>query len=791
MGSFRALLLPLAVFVVALTGCSLLLTERTFRDPDGGSPDGSLMGDAGEPRDGGSTMDGGPVDASVDGAVPDGSPDMDGGDFGPCNPSPCHNGGRCTVLGASFACDCTMTGYDGPTCDTPIVCEGAMAPENGQVSRTSAPYPETVTYSCDVDHVLEGSATSQCTVDGTFSTPPPVCRPNFCPTLPSPVSGSVMVSGVRIGDTATYSCEPGRTLVGGATRTCEIGGVWSGSPPSCRVCTSERWCWENPSPVGTKLAGVWGTSRTNVWAVGDGGVAIRWNGAAWTGTTTPTARHLRAVWGSSATSVWAVGDAGTIIRWNGSVWSLADSGTTSDLLDVWGTSATNVWAVGAGGTIRRWNGTSWAAVVSGTTRELAGVWASSAADAWAVGDEGTILRWNGTAWSAVSGATNRLRSVRGRSATESYAVGDDRAYRWDGASWMQVAGGGSMRAVWSSSGSEVWAVGSPNGIVWRSVGGGFDLHRYRPNSGDLLGVWGAATDDVWAVGDIGEILHWDGASWTRFTANLIEDPYAGPLAAHARTGADVWVACTGGTVAHWDGREWSRVETGRSTDYFAVWASASHDVWVAGVAGEMVHWNGTTWRPVLSGTARWLRSMWGGAPDDVWAVGDVGTIIHWNGSAWSVVPSGTTNTLNAIWGSAPDDVWAVGNGGTTLRWDGSAWTSVPSGTSDFLLGVHGTSSTDVWAVGERASSGGAVLRWNGVEWRAVVASAGARGYTGVWARSPTEAWVIGYDGVMARWDGASWSELPSSIGGHWSGITGVGADAWVVGEVSTILRYRP
>ena len=44
---------------------------------------------------------------------------------------------------------------------------------------------------------------------------------------------------------ATYTCNPGYTLIGGSTtRTCVSGGIWSGSPPTCQCefCNSYTVC---------------------------------------------------------------------------------------------------------------------------------------------------------------------------------------------------------------------------------------------------------------------------------------------------------------------------------------------------------------------------------------------------------------------------------------------------------------------------------------------------------------------------------------------------------------------
>ena len=55
------------------------------------------------------------------------------------------------------------------------------------------------------------------------------------------------------------------------------------------------------------------------------------------------------VWGTSASDVWAVGYNGTILHYNGTNWSSVSSGATEPLYGVWGSSASDVWVVGLTG----------------------------------------------------------------------------------------------------------------------------------------------------------------------------------------------------------------------------------------------------------------------------------------------------------------------------------------------------------------------------------------------------------------------------------------------------------
>jgi hypothetical protein len=64
--------------------------------------------------------------------------------------------------------------------------------------------------------------------------------------------------------------------------------------------------------------------------------------------TSGTTNQLVGVWGSSSSDVFVVGNEGTILHYNGSAWGPMTSGITTDLYGVWGSSSSDVFAVGYG-----------------------------------------------------------------------------------------------------------------------------------------------------------------------------------------------------------------------------------------------------------------------------------------------------------------------------------------------------------------------------------------------------------------------------------------------------------
>src|SRR5258706_2462232 len=118
----------------------------------------------------------------------------------------------------------------------------------------------------------------------------------------------------------------------------------------CRADCQGRWT-EMYSGTYALLQSVWGSSGTDVFAVGEGTI-LHYDGAAWHPMTVPSTSVLyQAVWGSGPADVYAVGSVGNIgivDHYDGTAWSNVVSSGSAFFNGVWGTSASDVWFVGGG-----------------------------------------------------------------------------------------------------------------------------------------------------------------------------------------------------------------------------------------------------------------------------------------------------------------------------------------------------------------------------------------------------------------------------------------------------------
>lgn len=252
-----------------------------------------------------------------------------------------------------------------------------------------------------------------------------------------------------------------------------------------------------PHPALTgSLVDVWGSSPSNVFAAGLGGVVLHYDGRSgdtWSQISVPLPYQtcdFQGLWGIDATAVYAtciLPSRSVILRYDGAAWTELHAIDGVELRSISGTAPDDIVVVGSGGTIVHHDGATWSVIASPTQNDLLDVWAIDSSDIWAVGRSDTALRYDGTQWSLVTSPT---------------AGTDD-----------------LLRSVWASSSDDVFIVTHFGRILHHD---GSDLTVMNaPLGGTLRSVVGASADDIFAVGMTA--LHYDGVNWEPVRSRDIED----------------------------------------------------------------------------------------------------------------------------------------------------------------------------------------------------------------------------------------------------------------------------
>jgi hypothetical protein len=291
------------------------------------------------------------------------------------------------------------------------------------------------------------------------------------------------------------------------------------SPGSCKDTDSTK---APAAPKRLGLSGVWGSRANDVWAVGEAGTILHYDGTHWTASDSSTTAGLHAVSGSASDNVWAVGDS-VAVHWDGKRWTkVAEASDQPEtFLSVWTSGPDNVFIVGFTtdanrGVVRHWNGAQWA-VVEINSGAMWEVWGSGPKDVWVGGTgekvRGFLDRGDGAKFDATAYDGDSVRGIWGASADDVWAVPFNGEFQhWDGSKWtaFSLPTREGVIAVAGSGPSDVWAVGLKDTILH------WDGHSWtRQETGthaNLFAVWAANAKDAWAVGQE-LLLHWNGSNW--------------------------------------------------------------------------------------------------------------------------------------------------------------------------------------------------------------------------------------------------------------------------------------
>ena len=517
--------------------------------------------------------------------------------------------------------------------------------------------------------------------------------------------------------------------------------------------------WKNPLPSGNEINDVWCSSSSNVYAVGDKGHIIHYNGSSWSEIESETTESLEGIWGSSATDIFVVGYRKTILHYDGSSWSTMMSDSSGGFLAVHGSSANNVYAVGYSGAIYHYDGSTWTEMTSNTSDYLYGVWANSTNDVFAVGSPGTIMHYNGSTWSAMtSGTTNALYGIFGTSGNNVYAVGSSgTVIQYNGSSWSILSGfSGTLLGVWASSSSDIFISGSSgssyyyNGSSWSSI--------------STLGgksIWGSSSSSVFTTkSGRGNVYYYNGSTWDMITTEFEDNSLRSIWKSD-----DGYYFVTGyyGTFLQYNGTSWSTISSGTSNHISDIWGISRNDLYMCGYSGTILNYNGTSCSTMTSNTSEPLYSIHGTATNNIFIVGSNGTILKYDGSSWSSMTSGTTNLLYSVW-SYGSSAYAVGNTGTILYYNGSTWSAMTSNTTNNFRSVWGFDENNIYA----GDSNGRIHHYDGSSWAIITGNLGHTFY-GIYGANENDIYVTSAYGYLAHFNGVEWS----SIEGLTPGLNGI------------------
>jgi hypothetical protein len=333
------------------------------------------------------------------------------------------------------------------------------------------------------------------------------------------------------------------------------------------------WTTSNPA-IATVTAGPSSTGRVVGISAG-GPISIRATSEGQSGTASVSVKDLGGalfgVMAVTADNVFAVGDGGKILHYDGTNWSPQSSGTEQALYAISllgsGTNCPIPITVGAAGTVLAYNGTWRGQFAEARRFGLFGVSAAPGSRRFiAVGTESSFVIYD----------YDRPGGYHGGyldAGQPWYGV-----FVFPGGDGLHVGAGGGLECVLVDS-----SFGPCRGY-WGDTSG---------TTNDLFGVWGYSDTNAFFVGAGGTIGHFDGTSWRLQTSGTVNTLRG---VTGVDPASNIFVVGDNGTILHSsDGSSWSPQASGTTNDLLAVWAVSANDVFSVGEGETILHYDGIAW----------------------------------------------------------------------------------------------------------------------------------------------------------------------------------------------------
>jgi hypothetical protein len=244
-----------------------------------------------------------------------------------------------------------------------------------------------------------------------------------------------------------------------------------------------------------------------------------------------------------------------------------------------------------------------------------------------------------------------------------------------------------------------------------------------------------AVGQIYSSGSVYNFARWNGIEWElRMIQSLVCGSGGVYTVRELRTifafnENDIWYS-DGGEIIHWNGSSYTNDCSMNSMLTGAInriWGSSKNDLYAVGGSGTIVHYNGSSWTKIESGTTLDVRDIFGNTDaiskkTEIIAIANKEwtnldrKILQLDGSTVSILSDiPIAEPLSSIWFVPGRHYYAAGSGiYEKKQLQENLWTNqVLDITPYYIYSIRGNGLNDVCVVG----GNGEVLHFNGVTWK--------------------------------------------------------------------------
>jgi len=387
------------------------------------------------------------------------------------------------------------------------------------VTLTPATFPPAHSFAVDVSPGVTGSMSVQVTVFDSSG------------ANVGEAAGSVAIAG---GGRADLSLTLGGTGGGDDMALADLSGPdLAGTPPADLAW--HQLTWTAQSITLNQFTAMWASDASHIFVCGDSSIScyVSSGDDMWTQKAANPFYRPGGMWGTSPTVLFFVGNQGDIRGWDAAnnTWTQSAGSVSAGavLTGIWGSSINDVYVSSSGN-----QSGSGEAIYHNTTGNLVG----------------------GTWTNPINIASGALNGISGTTGPV-YAVGNNGRifHSSDGSTWNTLTTGVpavNLYGVFVLDAQHVYVVGDAGTILFSNGNGMFTQQTIASTYAMFVfrAVWAADADNVFAVGDKGAVLHGDhSGTWTAETSGL-EVQSISINTVFGTSATNVYVAGDGGWVSH-------------------------------------------------------------------------------------------------------------------------------------------------------------------------------------------------------------------------------------------------
>jgi hypothetical protein len=336
-----------------------------------------------------------------------------------------------------------------------------------------------------------------------------------------------------------------------------------------------------------------------------------------------------------------------------------------------------------------------------------------------------------------------------------------------------------------------------NGTEWQE--------QAAPTTDSLHTVVALNSQNVWAAGD-GDIVHWDGNTWTGYPIpTSLPDYWVIDMSFASETNGWAVVQEYDDSTAnivyyflHWDGAAWSRDMV--IDRLIAVHMLSENEGWAADELGGVYHWDGASWQTAdetmfAEGVYSLANHIFFPTADEGWAVSSSDGAVYWDGEKWQAYEALSPTTFEVIDTAVTNgQAWLIGSDGNLnylLYWDGQSWSSITAPPEGIIRGLSVVNENDIWAVGHDLFQDYPLIwHWDGTAWSSLHSVPFPPPLNDFAMVGENEAWGVGDNGYILYWDGQQWNDFTGPTANNLNGVDFIAPDnGWAVGDNATILHW--